>query len=410
MRIAFVVGSFPALAETFLLNQITGLMDAGCHVKIFAGERSGDTIFHEEVVRHGLFHHARYLDRLPSSRVVRFIKFLLLFPFWLCQAPGPVLASLNAVAYGREAWSLKLFFMVTAFLEARDYDVVFCHLGENGLRALRMKQMGVLKGKIVTVFQMMDLMGLARAQVPASLGVLFREGDLFLPVNSFVKHRLMELGCPERKILVHRMGVDIAHFDVSTRRRFGPGHLKILSVARLVEEKGLRYALEALTLAADLSCEYVIIGDGPLRPALEAEVLRLGLMAKVRFLGWQDSGTIRRYLKDTDIFLAPGVAGGDGRHAGIPVVLIEAMASGVPVVTTANASIRDLVEDGRTGFLVPEKDAAALAVKLRQLRDAPERVAAVTIAARQLIEEQYNIKMLNQSLLRILTNIIYDTV
>ena len=408
MRIAFVVGAFPALSETFLLNQITGLMDAGCDVKIFARERSGDTVVHEDVVRHGLLHHARYLDHFPSNWVGRFFRFLMLFPLRLWQAPAPVLRSINVFAYGREAWSLRLFFTAAAFLEARDHDIVFCHLGVNGLLALRMKRMGILKGRIVTVFHMADLMDLAQAQMPAELGGLFSEGDLFLPVNRPVKLRLIELGCPERKIVVHRMGVDAAHFDVSARRRFGASSLKILSVARLVEKKGLGYALEAMALARDLPYEYVIIGDGPLRPALEADVKRLGLVRQVRFLGWQDSGTIRRYLKDTDIFLAPSVTAETGDHEGIPVVLMEAMSSGVPVLTTPNGSIRDLVEDGRTGFLVPEKDAPALAAKLRQLKDAPACVEAAAQAARCLIEEQYNIRTLNQLLLRILTNTAYE--
>ncbi|MEI8010898.1 MAG: glycosyltransferase [Candidatus Omnitrophota bacterium] len=410
MRIAFVVRTFPALSETFLLNQITGLMDAGCDVKILAGERSGDVVFHEEVVRHGLLHHVRFLNNFPSNWVGCFLKFLMMVPFKLLEAPGAVARSLNVVIYGSEAWSFSLFFKAAVFFDVRDCDIILCHSGESGLLALRMKRLGAVKGKVVTVFHMAELMALARSPMAEKLAGFFREGDLFLPVNEAVKRRLIELGCPESKIVVHRMGVDLAHFDVSARRRFAAGHLKIISVARLIEEKGLVYALEAMALLRGISYEYVIIGDGPLRAALESEAVRLGIARQVRFMGWQDSGTIRRYLKDTDIFLAPGISIGGNEYEGIPVVLIEAMASGVAVVTTSHGSVRDLVADGRTGFLVPEKDPAALAATFCHLREIPGCVADTAQSARQLIEEEYDGKALNQKLFRLLTNTVYAPV
>ncbi len=231
---------------------------------------------------------------------------------------------------------------------------------------------------------------------------------MFLPVSRYAKDKLIELGCPERKVVVHRMGVDVRQFDVSARRRFGTSALKILSVARLVEKKGIAHALDAMALLKDIACEYVIIGDGPLRAELEDQARRLGLLKQVRFLGARDSGTIRRYLKDADIFLAPSVTTGRGEKEGIPVVLMEAMASGVPVVTTTTGAIRELVQDGRTGFLVFEKDEQALAAKLRALRLAPDHVEAAAKAARTRIEEQFNIVTLNQVLFKLLTNLAYE--
>ncbi|MFH0753896.1 MAG: glycosyltransferase [Candidatus Omnitrophota bacterium] len=408
MRISFIVETFPALSETFILNQMTGLMDAGSEIRIFAGTRSGDKVVHEDVVRHGLMYHVRFWNEKPVSWWVRFLKFLFLFPVFIGRAPVVVLRSLNFFRFGHEALSLDLFYMTMAFLPAREDDIIICHLRSNAYIGLKMKQIGALTGKLVTVFHVEDLNDLVRTSAVGLLEDLFLKGDLFLPVSSHAKDRLVELGCSPRKIMVHRMGVDVRQFDVSARRRFGSSTLKILSVARLIDKKGIAYALEALALLEQEPFEYVIIGDGPLRESLEIQARSFGLARKVRFLGWQDSGTIRRYLKDTDIFLAPSVTSPAGEKEGIPVVLMEAMASGVPVVTTSNGAIRELVEDGRSGFLVPEKNASALAAKLRILRLNPAMVEASSRAARRLIEEQFNIQILNQHLLRLLTQTAYE--
>jgi colanic acid/amylovoran biosynthesis glycosyltransferase len=408
MRICFIVGEFPALSETFLLNQMTGLMDAGCEIRIAAARRSLDTVMHEDVVRHGLLHHASYREPPRLAWLIRFFRFIFLFTVNVIRTPGPVLRSLNVLSLPRGTRGLDHFFTTLAFLPARDSDVIVCHGGDNGILGLRMKQTGAVTGKLVTVFHAADLADMARAMMSERLQELFARGDLFLAVSRHAREKLIELGCPERKIVVHHMGVDVRQFDVSARRRFGSSRLRILSVARLVEKKGIAHALEAMALLKDVFFEYIIIGEGPLRSELEDRAHRLGLLKHVRFMGARDSGTIRRFLKDTDIFLAPNLTTVGGRREAVPVVLMEAMASGVPVVTTAAGSVRELVQDGRTGFLVPEADPQALAAKIRSLRAAPGHVETATRAARAIIEEQFNIAVLNQVLFKLLSDLVYQ--
>jgi colanic acid/amylovoran biosynthesis glycosyltransferase len=410
MRICFIVGRFPALSETFILNQMTGLMDAGCDIRIFACVRGKDAVIHEDVVRHGLLYHVRYLEDMPSTWAGRFLKALFVFPVKFWKAPRALLRSVDFFRFGTQVLSLELFYKALMFLEVRDHDIVVCHGGAQGILGLQMKELGVLTGKLVTIFHVEDLADMVKAMMSEDLQLLFAKGDLFLPVSLYARDKLIELGCPERKVVIHRMGVDVRQFDVSARRRFGSSSLKILSVAHFIEKKGLVYALEAMALLRDLPYQYTIIGDGPLRAQLEARVRDLGLIRQVRFMGAQDSGTIRRCLKDADIFLAPSVTTGSGEKEGIPVVLMEAMASGVPVLTTANGAIRELVQDGRTGFLVFEKDPAALAAKLQVLRNAPEHVESAVRAARALIEDRFNITTLNQELLKLFTNTAYENV
>jgi colanic acid/amylovoran biosynthesis glycosyltransferase len=408
VKITFVVGSFPALSETFILNQITGLLQAGHEVKIFSGARSTDLVVHEDVVAHALMSHVRFYNDKPENRFFRLMRFLWKAPGVLLRAPKVFLNALNVMRYGKDAWSLGLFFRTASFLEAAHDDVVLCHFGQNGLVAHQMKEVGVLKGKIVTVFHASDITAFVWKEGCSVYKKLFSDGDAFLPISRFAKGKLIELGCPEQKITVHRMGVALKNFPVNVRKRFGTKPLRLLSVARLVEKKGIRFALEALRYLVDagVECEYTIIGDGPLRLELEGYVIRLGIKSYVRFLGWQDSGAIRRVLKDADIFLAPSVVGDNKDEEGTPVVLMEAMASGVPVVTTPTGGIRELVMHGKTGFLVPQQNARSLAELLLDLWHHPQKMEKIISAARLLVEQEYNVDALNRVLERMCTSLL----
>ncbi len=407
MRICFIVGTFPSLSETFILNQMTWLLDRGHALNIFAGARSGDAIVHEDVIRSGLMKHVRFHNEKPGPLLARVGKFLTLFPSALARSPGTVLRSLNGFRFGREAWSLGLFFKTLAFGEARDCDIVFCHSGTNGLVGLGMKEVGALKGKLVVVFNASDLMACIGSR---DYKKLFERGDLFLSISRHSERKMVSSGCPEKKIQVHRMGLDLSQFRITTHKRFGTVPLRLISVARLEEHKGLRYGIEAVDrLGRDgLDCDYTIVGDGPLRQELEGLARDLKVSAKVHFTGWQDSGAVRHYLKEADIFLAPGIRAGNGNEEGIPVVLMEAMASRVPVVSTMTDGIREIIEDGKTGFLVEDKSAASIANKLRSIWADPLAAEQVAVGARRIIEEQYNIDSLNQVLVKLFSAVAYE--
>jgi colanic acid/amylovoran biosynthesis glycosyltransferase len=410
MHICVIVGSFPTLSETFILNQLTGFLEQGHTLRIFAGVRSDDVIVHEDVIRAGLLNHVRFHNDKPGGKFTRVFEFLGRFPAALLRAPGPVLRSLNIFKYGRESASLDLFFKTLVFLEARDYDIVFCHFGQNGLVGLRMKELGALTGKLLTVFHATDITAFIWREGRSVYKDLFEKGDLFLPISRYARGKLLELGCPDRKIHVHRMGVDLSQFRLTSRKRFGTVPLKLLSVARLIEKKGIRFGLEAVAqLVRDgIECEYAIIGDGPLRKELEAHARYLNIHDRVRFDGWQNSGAVRRALKDADIFLAPSVKADNGDEEGIPVVLMEAMASRVPVVTTPTGGIRELVAEGRTGFLAEEKSARSLANKLKYLWKDPAAAEQASEGGRALIEQQYSVEVLNQVLIKLFMVVAYE--
>ena len=145
--------------------------------------------------------------------------------------------------------------------------------------------------------------------------------------------------------------------------------------------------------------EYRIIGDGPMRRELESLIAALNLGERVKMLGWRDQDEVLECMKDSDILLAPSVTGKNGDQEGIPVVLMEAMAMGLPVLSTFHSGIPELVQDGVTGFLVPERDVDALVERLANLLENPEQQLEMGIAGRRRVEEHYNICRLNERLI-----------
>jgi len=202
---------------------------------------------------------------------------------------------------------------------------------------------------------------------------------------------------------LHRIyhGLDLSQFRFCWPRTFDSQPPVILSVARLVEKKGL----SDLILAADIlrqrghRFQVEIVGDGPLRQSLEAQVRRLGLNDRVTLLGPLPHEIIRRAYQRVCLFALPCVVGADGDRDGIPNVLLEAMASGVPVVSTPISGIPEVINSEEEGLLVPPNRPAQLADALERLLNSPELRERLAFAARAKIETCFSIEKNSAQLL-----------
>ncbi len=181
-----------------------------------------------------------------------------------------------------------------------------------------------------------------------------------------------------------------------------------MTVGRLVEKKGIEYVLRAVRILVDRrrEVEYHILGDGPGRDRLVALVAELGLADRVTLHGRQDQAKVREVIEESHALVAASVTAADGDEEGIPNVLKEAMALGLPVVATRHAGIPELIEDDVSGFLVPERDEAVLADALERLARDPGRWAAMGRAGRAKIEMEYDIHRLNDRLAGLLQGLI----
>ncbi len=391
MRIAFVVGEFPKPSETFILGQITGFLQRGHEVTIIA-ERPGPQAFiHPDVERCRLVERVCYGPELTGRRLEQL------------RLAGTVLAR---GASSRRGWGILRRLLAPRRSSTGNrppvaaHDAIIAHFGHVGLEALRLREAGALQGRLVTFFHAYDMSVFLRECGERVYEPLFRHGDLFLPVSRFWQQRLRKLGCPPERTVVHPMGIDCARFSFSLRQPGSDGVIRLVSVARLVEKKGIAYALRSLAQVVPRHpvLEYTIIGEGPLRRELETLTQKLQLQRHVHFAGWVGQEALVGALSRMHLFLAPSVTAGNGDLEGVPVALMEAMASGLPVLSTAHAGIPELVEDGVSGLLAPERDIEALAGNIRRLLATPASWPGMARAGRARIEKGFDIEKLNDRL------------
>ena len=403
MKVAFVLNEFPILSETFILNQITGLIEHGIEVDIYANNQSHQPQVHSDVIKYNLINVTNYFH-IPDDTTIRKLKSIGLTIENLYKDPASTQQwLLTGLKYANKVGFPKteLPYIVTPFLGKQKYHIIHCHFGPNGFKGLLLKKLGLFEGKIVTTFHGYDITRYLQSScVPNPYKQLFEQGDLFLPISKLWKHRLIELGCDEQKISVHRMGVDCTKFSFTPRYVTKNDQIRIVTVARLVEKKGVEYGIRAVAKLSQIyhNIEYNIIGDGVLKSELQQLIKDNGAGHTVKLLGWKQQHEIVEILKNSHILLAPSVTSQDGDQEGIPVVLMEAMAMGLPVLSTQHSGIPELIENGVSGFLVPERDADALAEKLAYLIENSECWVEMGQAGRKCIEQNYDINKLNYQL------------
>lgn len=210
---------------------------------------------------------------------------------------------------------------------------------------------------------------------PERLKQIFEKASLVVTVSDF-SLRFLQANYPACQSKVFRVynGIDTGAFTVSSRPE---GRPLIVSVGRYIEKKGFRYLVEACAQLKDLDFECQIIGHGPLNDELKAQVVAAGLEGKVDIAGPRSEGEIKALLGRAHLFVLPCITGSDGAMDNLPTVIMEAMAAGLPCISTALAAVPEMILDGTTGYVVPEADAAALAERMRELLMDRDRAAGM---------------------------------
>ena len=208
-------------------------------------------------------------------------------------------------------------------------------------------------------------------------------------VSKFIRDRALEAGFPEEKLCVHHIGIDRRLFSPSEKAGLASN---VLFVGRLVEKKGCEYLLRAMQQVQQEQpeCELTIIGDGPLRPSLEA--LAKQLEVRCEFRGTQPTAVVREALAAAKVFCVPSVTAANGDSEGLPTVLAEAQAMGIPVVSTTHGGIPEIIVNGVNGLLVPERDADSMAAALVLLLGDEQRWRQFHHAAIRTVEQDFDLQ------------------
>ncbi|MGR9887838.1 colanic acid biosynthesis glycosyltransferase WcaL [Escherichia coli] len=403
MKVGFFLLKFPLSSETFVLNQITAFIDMGFEVEIVALQKGDTQNTHAAWTKYNLAARTRWLQDEPTGKVAKLrhrasqtLRGIHCKNTW---------QALNLKRYGAESRNLILSAICGPVATPFYADVFIAHFGPAGVIAAKLRELGIIRGKIATIFHGIDISSreVLNHYTP-EYQQLFRRGDLMLPISDLWAGRLQKMGCPREKIAVSRMGVDMTRF--SPRPVKAPATpLEIISVARLTEKKGLHVAIEACRQLKEqgVAFRYRILGIGPWERRLRTLIEQYQLEDVVEMPGFKPSHEVKAMLDDADVFLLPSVTGADGDMEGIPVALMEAMAVGIPVVSTLHSGIPELVEADKSGWLVPENDARALAQRLAAFSQLDtDELAPVVKRAREKVEHDFNQQVINRELASLL--------
>lgn len=403
MKIAYLVGEFPKLSETFVVDEVREHHRNGVDLIVIsvhhppAGAATSN-LTHLDVPIH-------YVVRSVggSARFERYwLALMALLTQWrLWRVP-------LGAGFGSRWDRLNILALAYRFKQISglaDVDAIHCHFGTVAHLAAALRALGLIVVPIVTTFHGFDLSAAIKHKGPQHYRLLFRFGALFLPISEMWARKLRELGCDPARIRVQHVGIDCA-LSVFQERHLQSGSyaaVKLVSIGRLVEKKGHIHTLRALARLRrdrpELAITLDVVGDGDLKPMLKKETSDLGLEDVVTFHGGLPHSETLAVLNRADIFILASVTGRDGDMEGIPVSLMEAMARGIPVVSTYHSGIPELVRDGVNGFLAPEGDDDALAKAIKRVIANAASWPEIGRAGRRIIEEEFNRRKLAHCLI-----------
>lgn len=276
-------------------------------------------------------------------------------------------------------------------LARRGADLLHVYFGHTGVHLLPIIQRW--EGPTVVSFHGMDVQ--ARENQPGYLDRL-REMLTTVPLvmarSESLKQRLIELGCPEDRVRLNRTGIPMDQFPFERRTPPADGQAwHLVQACRLIEKKGLDLTLRVFAAFAQAhpTARLTLAGEGPLEDSLRQMTRDLGIADRVTFAGFLGVPELRALYHSAHLFIHPSRITTDGNQEGVPNSLVEAMATGLPVLATLHGGIPEAVENGKTGWLVPEEDAPGLLRHLRGLTSDPETWLAFSEAAGRSARENF---------------------
>jgi len=380
LRLGIVTREFPLLSETFVIDQALAQERHGFRIDLIA-----DRVHDDDPLALANADVARLVASATHRRWRRF---------------GPVVAAARPLP-GRVRRIIEACADIEADGRLGAYDILLGHFGDIGMRLARSRALGRFHAPFATIFHGNDVALSMRNGTLGRFRQLFREADLLLPVSGFFREVLVGAGAAPSRTIVHRTGVDCASVPFEPVRDRS-GQLIFTTACRFVEKKGIEFAIRAVRELAsgrpDLDWRYEIVGDGPLRSNLETLTRQLGLEQRVIFLGALPHAGVKERLARAHAFLLPSVTAANGDMEGIPVALMEAMAAGLPVVSSFHSGIPELVQHEATGLLAAERDVAGLAACLAWVADHPEGCLRMAEHARAFVEAHFDQAKLNDRL------------
>ena len=388
-RIAYILKMYPRFSETFIVNEILELERQGVDVRIYSLRKPDDGRFHPALAR--IKANVIYVPQYPQMEPER------------VRAAHVALAAARPAAYATlraEVEAIGQPYALKRFLQA---GYIAAHLLKNPVDAMHAHFASVATRVANYASRLTGIPYSFTAHAkdifhdevnPVSLQRKIAGARFVVTVSRFNQTYLQQEIQRDAPGDVRRLynGIDLGHFRPKSRVERDP--TLILSVGRLVEKKGFDVLIDACAIlhrrGLDFRCE--IIGKGELHDPLARQITAHGLAEKVILVGPRPQDEVRAAYQRAALFALPCRIGSDGNRDGLPTVLLEALACGLPVVTTPVTGNPEIVDDGLNGRLVPENDPLALADALADLLQNEPLRRRMSMGARLKVERDFDVR------------------
>jgi colanic acid/amylovoran biosynthesis glycosyltransferase len=400
MKIVYILTRFPKHTETFILAELYWLKKSGVDINIFSLLGPQPSTEHQQEKE--LMKYVHYSPSILSTKLI-FSQFYFIFR----AAPRYISALVKTIwcTYREPKTLLRmlLVFPLSVYfarqMEELEIDHIHAHfVWLNGLSAM------IISTLIDKTFSLhphaFGLFGRDQINVRRQL----ERASKIITISEYHRNYIAAMSTKINKddIEVVHCGVDTDQFKPAT---YSPSDKPVhfLSIGRLIEKKGFSYLIDACAILAekDYKFQCSIVGFGSLQELLQAQIDQHNLSDKVTLLGKKNHVEIPDLFRKSDIFVLPCVVSKNGDRDGIPVVLMEAMAMKIPVITTPVTGIPDLVHTEENGLLVPEKDVSALAKALERLIIDETLRQALGEKGRTTVMDEFNISTTTAKLLSV---------
>jgi glycosyltransferase involved in cell wall biosynthesis len=379
----YVLKMYPRFSETFIVSEILAREAAGDRIEIFSLRPPNDPRFHPELAR--VKAPVTYIARPKSAEGV-WETFRAADAAGLTPAVSRVFADLATMDTNDALQAIKL----AVALQNRNIRHLHVHFASTPTSVARLASAitGIpfsFTAHAVDIFV---------ESVDDDLRTKFAQAHHAVTISAY-NLRYLRRRFPDVTSRLHlvRNGLELDRFPYRDPRPIG-ATVRVAAVGRFVEKKGFQHLVPAAAelVAQGVPLDLRIAGTGVLAAQVQSAVEQLGVGGHVRLLGPQTQDQVHELLESCDIFIAPCVVGADGNADGMPTVLLEAMATGVPCISTAVTGIPEVVHNGRTGILTRPGEPHLLAQAIRRMSAPSTDRVSLARNARVLIERDYDVR------------------
>lgn len=393
--VAYVMQIFPFRTETFISREVEALRASGIEVITLSNQMPG--LESLETATHALCSTTYYVFPLT---IVRLMQILLAHIWWLVRHPPTYSRCIRLLmqeeSKDRSIWlrNIKHFLgapYLAYMIRNRNIQHIHAHY------AINASTMALVIAILLDIPFSMTIHNIIFTD-RTLMRVKLEQAEAIVCISDYSRNAILReyqnIPNLDKKMSIVHCGIHVDDFKVTRASEREPSIFTIMTACQLTERKGVQYLIEACyhLFQAGQKFRCIIAGDGEEREMLEKQVRDYHIEHVVEFVGTYTQQEMKEYFAKSDVFILPCAVAENGDRDGIPIVLMEAMASGIPVISTLVSGIPELIMDGQNGHLVEEKNAVALAMVVQKYMNHEVDLDNQVIKARATIVDEFNMQ------------------